>query len=114
MVVVIDEPTDLSFEVAGQIVVFEQDAVFERLMPTGPAPRRFTPFLSFVHKYTLSAAPGSPCTMRSASSFASCVNASIVYGGISRKTAILCPLVLAPHRLTVLDEYEASAGFEYA
>src|SRR3954451_10788211 len=34
MVVVIYEPTDLSFEVAGQIVVFEQDAVFERLMPT--------------------------------------------------------------------------------
>ena len=34
MIVVIDEPTDLSFEVAGQIVVFEQDAVFERLMPT--------------------------------------------------------------------------------
>src|SRR3954449_6691362 len=34
MVVVIDEPTHLSFEVAGQIVVFEQDAVFERLMPT--------------------------------------------------------------------------------
>ena len=33
MVIVIDEPVDLGFEIAGQIIVFEQDAVLERLMP---------------------------------------------------------------------------------
>src|SRR6476469_3230330 len=33
MVVVLDEGRDLPFEVAGQIVVFEQDAVLESLMP---------------------------------------------------------------------------------
>src|SRR6266542_3184572 len=43
----------------------------------GPAPRRFTPFFSLVHRNTLSA-PGSPFTMRSASSLAWWVNASMV------------------------------------
>src|SRR5436305_6489110 len=33
MVVVVDEGRDLSFEVAGQEVVFQQDAVFESLVP---------------------------------------------------------------------------------
>ncbi len=33
MIVVADECGDLGFEVAGQEVVFEQDAVLERLMP---------------------------------------------------------------------------------
>jgi len=33
VVVVRDERIDLGFEVAGQIIVLEQDAVFERLMP---------------------------------------------------------------------------------
>jgi hypothetical protein len=34
MVVVADEVAELSFQIAGQIVVFEQDAVLERLVPT--------------------------------------------------------------------------------
>ncbi len=34
MVVVRDERIDLSFEIAGQIIVLEQDAVLERLMPS--------------------------------------------------------------------------------
>jgi hypothetical protein len=34
MVVALDERFDFAFEVAGQIVVFQQDAVLERLMPT--------------------------------------------------------------------------------
>jgi hypothetical protein len=34
MVVVLDERFDFDFEAARQIVVFQQDAVFERLMPT--------------------------------------------------------------------------------
>ena len=34
MVIVIDEPTDLPFEVTRQEVVFEQDAILQRLMPT--------------------------------------------------------------------------------
>jgi hypothetical protein len=34
MVVVFDERVDLSFEIAGQIIVLQQDAVLERLMPT--------------------------------------------------------------------------------
>ena len=33
MVVVLDEGGDLAFEIAGQVVVLKQDAVFERLMP---------------------------------------------------------------------------------
>jgi hypothetical protein len=33
MIVVIDEPVDFGFEIAGQIIVFEQDAVLERLVP---------------------------------------------------------------------------------
>ena len=32
MVVVVDERVDPGFEVAGQIIVFQQDAVLERLM----------------------------------------------------------------------------------
>jgi hypothetical protein len=34
VIVVIDEATDVRFEVTRQVVVFEQDAVLERLMPT--------------------------------------------------------------------------------
>ena len=34
MVVVADEVSDLQFEIAGQIVVLKQDAVFECLMPS--------------------------------------------------------------------------------
>lgn len=34
MVVVIDERVDLRLKIAGQIIVFKQDAVLERLMPT--------------------------------------------------------------------------------
>ena len=34
VIVVIDEAFDLSFEVAGQVVVFEQDPVLQRLVPT--------------------------------------------------------------------------------
>ena len=34
VVVVRDEGLNLAFQVAGQIVVFQQDAVLERLMPT--------------------------------------------------------------------------------
>ena len=34
VIVVPDEVIDLSFKVAGQIVVLQQDAVLERLMPT--------------------------------------------------------------------------------
>jgi hypothetical protein len=33
MIVVIDEGLDPSFEITGQIVVLEQDPVFQRLMP---------------------------------------------------------------------------------
>ena len=33
MVVVLDEGRDLAFEIAGQVVVFQQDAVLQRLMP---------------------------------------------------------------------------------
>jgi len=33
MVVVLDEGRDLAFEIAGQVVMLEQDAVLERLMP---------------------------------------------------------------------------------
>ena len=33
MVVVLDEGRDLAFEIAGQVVVFQQDAVIQRLMP---------------------------------------------------------------------------------
>src|SRR6185369_17784782 len=33
VVVVVDEGRDLSFEVAGQEVVFQQDAIFESLVP---------------------------------------------------------------------------------
>ena len=33
MVVVLDEGGDLAFEIAGQVVILEQDAVFERLVP---------------------------------------------------------------------------------
>ena len=33
MVVVRNESGDLAFEIAGQVVVLKQDAVFERLMP---------------------------------------------------------------------------------
>jgi hypothetical protein len=44
VVVVIDEGVDLGFQVARQIIVFKQDAVFERLVPAldlalrGPLP----------------------------------------------------------------------------
>ena len=34
MVVMVDEGGDLAFEIAGQVIVLEQDAVLERLMPT--------------------------------------------------------------------------------
>ena len=34
VVVVIDEAADLVFEIAGQEVIFQQDAVFQGLMPT--------------------------------------------------------------------------------
>ena len=34
MIVVLDEAIDVGLEIAGQIVVLEQDAVLERLMPT--------------------------------------------------------------------------------
>ena len=40
VVVVRDECIDLSFEIAGQIIVFEQDAVLERLMPALDFPLR--------------------------------------------------------------------------
>ena len=33
MVIVLDEGGDLAFEIAGQVVVFKQDAILERLMP---------------------------------------------------------------------------------
>src|SRR5271165_6368792 len=33
MVVVLDKGDDLAFEIAGQVVVLEQDAILERLMP---------------------------------------------------------------------------------
>src|SRR5271163_445358 len=33
-VVVLDEGGDLALEIAGQVVVFKQDAILERLMPT--------------------------------------------------------------------------------
>ena len=33
MIVMLDEGGDLQFEIAGQVVMFEQDAVLERLMP---------------------------------------------------------------------------------
>src|SRR5665647_604734 len=33
MVVVIDEPVDAGFKIARQVIIFQQDAVFERLMP---------------------------------------------------------------------------------
>ena len=34
VIVVIDEAFDLRFEIAGQVVVLEQDPVLQRLMPT--------------------------------------------------------------------------------
>ena len=34
VVIVIDESTDLAFEVTGQVIVFQQDAVFQGLVPT--------------------------------------------------------------------------------
>ena len=40
VVVVRDERIDLGFEVTGQIIVLEQDAVFERLMPALDFPLR--------------------------------------------------------------------------
>ena len=40
VVVVRDECVDLSFEIAGQIIVLEQDAVLERLMPALDFPLR--------------------------------------------------------------------------
>ena len=33
VIVVLDEAFDLSFEIAGQVVIFEQDPVLQRLMP---------------------------------------------------------------------------------
>ena len=33
IVIVLDEVADLRFEIAGQVIVFEQNSVFERLMP---------------------------------------------------------------------------------
>ncbi len=33
VIVMLDEGGDLAFEVAGQVIVFEQDAVFQGLMP---------------------------------------------------------------------------------
>ena len=33
MVVMVDEGGDLAFEIAGQVIMLEQDAVLERLMP---------------------------------------------------------------------------------
>ena len=32
-VIVLDEATDMCFEIAGQVIVFEQDAVLERGLP---------------------------------------------------------------------------------
>ena len=40
VVVVRDERIDLGFEVTGQIIVLEQDAIFERLMPALDFPLR--------------------------------------------------------------------------
>ena len=40
VVVVSDEPIDLGFEFTWQIIVLEQDAVFERLMPALDSRRR--------------------------------------------------------------------------
>ena len=34
MIIMLDEAADVGFEIAGQVVVFEQDAVLQRLMPT--------------------------------------------------------------------------------
>ena len=34
VVIVIDESADLAFEVTGQVMVFQQDAVFQGLVPT--------------------------------------------------------------------------------
>ena len=34
MIVVLDEPIDLGFEITGQIVVFQQDPVLQGLVPT--------------------------------------------------------------------------------
>jgi hypothetical protein len=34
VVIVIDESADLAFEVTGQVIVFQQDAVFQGLVPT--------------------------------------------------------------------------------
>ena len=36
VIVMLDECVDLPFEVAGQVVVVEQDAVLEGLMPSSP------------------------------------------------------------------------------
>ena len=33
VMIVLDEAFDLSFEIAGQVVIFEQDPVLQRLMP---------------------------------------------------------------------------------
>jgi hypothetical protein len=33
VIVVFDEPADAGFKVAGQVIVFQQDAVLQRLMP---------------------------------------------------------------------------------
>ncbi len=38
VVVVIDEGPDLTFEIARQIVIFQQHPVFHRLMPASPLP----------------------------------------------------------------------------
>ena len=59
MIVVADEVSDLLFKVTRQVIVLEQDAVLEGLVPTSPladrhllanAERRFYPGSAFVCK----------------------------------------------------------------
>jgi hypothetical protein len=40
MVIVGDEGLDLGFEIAGQVIVLEQDVIFQRLMPALDLPLR--------------------------------------------------------------------------
>lgn len=47
--IVLDEGVDLSFEIAGQILVFEQDAVFQGLMPALDLPFGLTMMRSPTH-----------------------------------------------------------------
>jgi hypothetical protein len=40
LIIMLDEASDVSFEIGGQAVVFEQNAVLERLMPGDDGARR--------------------------------------------------------------------------